>query len=754
MTYRTLQEFTRRTLGGLRLAVAASWLAATGVIAQAPTYVPEAPCGECHRVQQQAVAGSQHARAMQRATPETVLGNFDGASFRKDQVTTRFYRRDGRFFVNTDGPDGESADFEVTYTFGVEPLQQYLVELPGGRLQALSIAWDSKAKRWFHTYPNERIDHKDPLHWTGAAQNWNAMCATCHATGVRKNYDPVKDAYRTTWHALGVTCQSCHGPASGHLAWAEARRDAAVAGAANPIAGKPSERGFIADVTAASGRVQVDACGYCHALRSPLTPGYVVGQPLLDHVLPVSLDEVHYFNDGQQREEVFVLGSWLQTRMHAKGLVCTDCHDAHTGKLIAPGNAVCMSCHNPSGPAARPHIDTSGLKRRAYDTREHTHHAGPVGCVECHAMKRDYMIVDPRLDHAFRIPRPDLSVETGSPNACNGCHKDRDANWAATAAARWIGEARRGEYHYGQALAAARAGRPGAAEGLQRVAGDRTQPAIVRAAAIAELAAYPGTRSLNLAAAALADADAMVRIAGLESMVALGGNDAARLMSPLLSDPLRAVRIEATLRLAPAQSRLPPDRRQAWQKARAEFEAAAAENADRPQSWLGLAQIAMAGGDPAAAERALRQALKLDPSYIPAVANLADVMRATGRDAEGEALLRRATSRAQSDVALQEALALLLVRQQRKPEALRVLASAQALPGASSRTAYLYALSLADAHRTGDAIAVLENAVRKRANRDLLIALANYRRSSGDVAGMKAALEQLAAINPGDPALR
>ena len=733
--------------------------------AQAPTAnapISEAGCGECHPAQQRAVAGSQHALAMQPATSATVLGDFADATFTKDAVTTRFFRRDGRYFVNTDGPDGKLADFEVRYTFGIDPLQQYLVALPGGRLQALTIAWDTKAKRWFDTYPNERINHKDPLHWTRGAQNWNAMCAACHATEVRKNYDAGKDAYQTTWQALGVGCQSCHGPAAGHVAWAREKRNATAADG-KPVDSKAIDgkggggtarlRGFDADVSAASGKAQVDACGYCHALRSPLTPGYVVGQPLLDHALPVGLDETHYFNDGQQREEVFVLGSWLQTKMHAKGLVCSDCHDAHTGKTVAPGNAVCTSCHNPSGPAARPHIDVAGLKRRNYDTTEHTHHPAAVTCVECHAPKRAYMVVDPRLDHAFRIPRPDLSVETGAPNACNGCHKDHDAAWATAAVARWYGADRRAEAHYGQALAAAREGRPGAAAGLQRVAGDRAQPAIVRAAAITELSAYPGARSLELARAALHDQDAQVRIAGLEAVVALGGSGAQRDVAPLLSDPVRAVRIEAALRLAAVQSRLPPDRRDAWQAARAELETAAKENSDRPQSWIGLAQIAMATGDRVAAERALRRALQLEPSYVPAIANLADLMRATGRDADGEALLREALRRAPNDIALQQALALALVRQQRKAEALRVLASAQALPTATSRTAYLYALSLADAGRTKEAIAVLEKAARKRADRDLLLALAAYRRAGGDPAGAKAALDWLATINPGDPAL-
>jgi len=726
------------------LALTFALLAGEAQAQPTPTFVAESSCGECHAAQHQAFAGSQHAQAMQPATPDTVRGNFDGATFRKDGVTTRFFRRDGRYFVNTDGPDGKLADFEVKYTFGLEPLQQYLVELPGGRMQALSVAWDTKARRWFHTYPNERIDHRDVLHWTRTSQNWNTMCAACHALQVRKNYDATTDVYKTTFAAVGVRCQSCHGPASGHVAWAKGARGAA---------GDPPRKGFAADVGAKSGRSQVDACAYCHSLRSTLTPGYPVGQPLLDHALPVGLDGTHYFDDGQQREEVFILGSWLQSRMHQKGLVCSDCHDAHTGRTKAPGNALCTSCHNPTGAAVRPHIDAAGLKRKAYDTPEHHHHAKPIACVECHAPKRAYMVVDPRLDHSFRIPRPDLSAETESPNACNQCHKDRDAKWAAAAVAKWYGPQRRAEFHYGQAFAAARNARPGAAEALQKVAANRAQPAIVRASAVERLAGYPSARALELAVSALGDEDGMVRIAGVNTAMALDPATALREVPSRLSDPLRAVRIEAARSLAPAVSRLSPDRRAAWESARQELAAAAEENADRPQSWLGLAQIAAATGDIAAAERALRHSLKLEPSYVPGVANLADLLRQTGRDQEGEALLRDAVKRTPNEAALQEILALSLVRQKRKPEAVQVLARARALPSATSYTSYLYAVALADAGRRPEAIKVLEAAARKRGDRDVLLALASFRRDAGDVAGAKAALDRLAAINPGDPVL-
>lgn len=705
--------------------------------------VNEAVCGQCHTPQQRSHATSQHARAMQDATTGTVQGAFDGRSLSQDGQLTRFLKRGGRFYVNTDGPDGRRRDFEVRHTLGLAPLQQYLVGLPGGRLQALTTAWDVKGKRWYSLHPGERIDYRDVLHWSRPPQNWNAMCAACHTTGLRKNYDPEADRYTTTYTAQGVTCQACHGPAGDHLAWARSPRDGTP----------PPHKGFTADLRPGNGQVQTEACGYCHALRAPLTPAYPVGQPLLDHALPVGLPAGRYFNDGQQKDEVFNLASWQQSRMHARGLTCTDCHDAHSGRTRAAGNALCTGCHNPVGPAAGPHVDTRSLQRKDYDSPAHHHHETPVSCVECHAPKRTYMGVDPRLDHAFRIPRPDLSAETESPNACNLCHADKDPAWAARAVATWYGESRRTEYHYGQAFAAARTLRPGAAAGLLRIVGDAQQPPIVRAEALEELAAHPGAPAARLALNALTDPDGRLRIAAVHATTALAPREAMREIPALLSDPLRAVRIEAARALATALPQLTPARRDAWLGARREAETAARENADFPQSWLGVAPLREATGDLAGAEQALRQALRLDPAYLAGIVNLADLLRRQGRERDAEALLREGLQRLPQEAALHEALALGLIRQQRKADALALLIRAARLPSANGRTAYLHAALLADAGRRDEAIRTLEDATRTRGERDLLLALASYQRQAGQAAAAEASLRRLATINPDDPAL-
>ena len=467
---------------------ALSWSAAVGYAATAvvaiaqPAFVGSESCAVCHAGATAAWRGSHHALAMQEATAATVLGDFTGATFTKDGVTSRFYREGDDFFVETDGPDGVLRAYRVDYTFGAYPLQQYLIAFPRGRWQALGIAWDARpaaegGQRWFHLYPDEQIPHGDELHWTGANQNWNWMCADCHATGLRRGYDLATDTYRTTWVALNVACEACHGPGAAHVAWAKAGA-AAPADPAKGLAVPLRDRGHglwrfaegarIAQRTEPSEtRTEIEVCAPCHARRSPLGDGRAIGAPLLDFHRLQLLDPGAYHADGQIDGEVFEYGSFLQSRMHRAGVTCSDCHDPHSLRLRAEGNAVCAQCH----------------QSEAFDTAAHHFHApGEPGsrCVDCHMPAKTYMVVDPRHDHAFKIPRPDLAGTTGAPDACTGCHVGSDPAWAAERIAEWYGPDRRREPIFGEALGALRAGAPDARTRLLALADDGDQPGIAR----------------------------------------------------------------------------------------------------------------------------------------------------------------------------------------------------------------------------------------------------------------------------------
>jgi predicted CXXCH cytochrome family protein len=716
------------------------------------TFVDEAKCAECHRAQADAWRGSHHDLAMQEPSPATVLGDFRDASFTYADVTTKFSRRGDRFVVTTDGADGKPIAFAVSYVFGVTPLQQYLLPLAGGRLQALSVAWDTEKKRWYHLYPDEKIDFRDELHWTKPSQNWNYMCAECHSTDVEKSYDAATDRYDTRWFQIDVGCQACHGPGAEHVEWAETYRGKTAPNVSGAEARLP------VDLSAAQSHVQIESCARCHARRSVIAPDYEHGKRLMDTHLPALLDEDLYYVDGQIREEVYEYGSFLQSKMASKGLRCSDCHDPHTARLKGEGDALCLTCHNDTGPAARPGIDTSGLKKKRYDTRaHHFHEPGTRGsrCVDCHAPSTAYMGVDLRADHSFRIPRPDLTETLGVPNACNRCHADQSPAWAANRIRDFAPTGYEPAPHYAAALHAGRYGTSGAVKGLASVTVNRSLPSIVRATALRELLRYPGSSAFTALMSGLSDPDPLVRRAAVSGLEGVPASEADRLVGPLLDDPVRAVRIEAALVLLPlGEGVLPESRRASFRSAVAELEASYRANDDRVEGRVGRGDMLARLGRLDEAEAAYRSALALDSSAVPAAVNLVDLYRARGDEARSESVLREALARSPDNAALQYALALSLIRQSRKGEALALLASAAGSTPVRADIVYTYAVALADAGRREQAIAVLEtNLVPSRGGRDVLLALAAFRRDEGDTEAAAGYLEQLRAINPDDPAL-
>jgi len=667
---------------------------------------------------------------MQLPNAATVLGDFADATFQHAGVTSRFTRRDGKYYVRTDGPDGRLTEFEIKYVFGLAPLQQYLVELPGGRLQALGIAWDARpeqagGRRWFHLYPNERLRAGDPLHWTGRLQNWNFMCADCHSTNVRKNYDAAARAFRTTWSEISVGCEACHGPGSGHLTWAadpEARPDRAndkgfvlslderrgVSWARHLQTGRP-----VRSVPRATTR-EIDMCARCHARRGQLTDEVTAENSLHDGFRVSLLEPGLYHPDGQMRDEVYNYGSFLQSRMYAAGMTCSDCHDPHTGKSGPPDDALCVQCHD-------------GTKYQAAE--HHFHHPDSPGarCAGCHMPTVTYMVVDPRHDHSFRTPRPDLSVKLGTPNACAGCHDDRPARWAADAIARHHPNPTPAFQTFGESFAALDRGAPSATAAAAAVAADASQPAIVRASAWQRLAGRAGAIDAISAAAVTRDPSPLVRRAAAEALSVADPATRARLLAPLLSDPELSVRLEVVHALADVPSGLLPA--QPMARAVADFVKVMRFNADQPESLVSLGTFHARRGDPEAALDSFREALDVDPAWLPAYVNLADLHRARGDEPQVEKVLRQALGIAGSSGAAHHALGLALVRQGRRKEALQFLAEASRREPANPRFAFVYAVALHDAGEAAGAVRELRRALALHPDDpDLKATLAAYAR--------------------------
>jgi Tfp pilus assembly protein PilF len=713
-------------------------------MAVSATYVADAQCGECHAKAVEAWRGSHHQRAMEPANAQTVLGDFANKRFTHRGVTTQFTQRDGRYFITTEGRDGKPAEFEVKFTFGVAPLQQYLVAFPGGRLQAPTVAWDTGGKRWFALYPNDRHKPDDPLHSTGRYQNWNLMCSECHSTDLRRNYDAANDSYDTRWAQINVGCQACHGPGSAHVGWAKAAAGKATQGL------DARTLGLVVDFRGNDSRYQVEACAPCHSRRQRLTDGELPGRPFLDNYRPALLREGLYYADGQQLDEVYVWGSFLQTKMYAQGVRCTDCHGAHDLKLKLPGNALCAQCHQPAGNARFP-----TLAKKAYDTPAHHHHAaGSAGaqCVSCHMPSKNYMVIDARPDHSFRIPRPDLSVKIGTPNACNGCHDQKTPQWAAEAVAKWYGPDRRQEPTFAETFASARRGAPAALSGLDTIASDRAQPAIVRATALDLARAYEPAGG-RLAIRAKNDADALVRAAAAAALAAVPAQERFPYAAPLLSDPVKLVRIEAARALADIPStRMPDADRAAFDSAWNELIASERSLSDMPAMRMNLAALAWRRGDTATAEAEYRSAIAMDPYLAPAYSALASVLSAQRRNADSEGVLRDGLRKVPDNGDLHSALGLLLAEEGRDADAVAQMEQAARLSPSNARI--FYNLGLIQ-QRRGDLRAASVALAKSRALGDAeatyALALLEIKQNRPDHA--LPLVEELAAANPGNAQL-
>lgn len=654
-------------------------------------FVGSDACASCHSPQFGSWQRSQHAVAMQDARPETVLGRFDSTRVTTDSVTSLFFRRGDRFVVNTEGADGRPRDFEIAYTFGVDPLQQYLVELAGGRMQALAVAWDARpdtqgGQRWFSLNPGRRFTHEDEEHWTGRLYNWNFRCADCHSTAVRKGYDPATDRFTTSRSEISVGCEACHGPGERHVAWADAPRALRWAtwrddGLVARLTDRRDAR-WVVDSAATTARRstprtsdrEIDTCAQCHARRIHIADGYVAGAPLTDYYIPALLEPGLYHVDGQQLEEVYDYGSFLQSRMYRAGVTCSDCHDPHTQQLRAEGNAVCAQCHTPDV-YDRPSHDFHPRRPPGASRQRSGVDAGidtAVTCAACHMPTAVYMEIDPRHDHSIRVPRPDLSLALGVPNACTACHLNRDERWADAQVRRWYGRPARGSQNFAHAFAAGDEGSPGAADSLTRVLDDSAESMIARASALARLGAYPDTQTLASAHAALESGDVLMRLAALQVLDGMPPRERLRAV-PGLRDDRRAVRQGAAWLLAPVADSLPSGARQAFARAAAEFVASQRYNADQPDHRISLAHFYARRGQLDSAIAEYRAAIRLAPRMAQAYVDLAEVLRVSGDAPAGAQVLRDGIARIPNEPGMHYALGQHLVRAGRPADAIEPL---------------------------------------------------------------------------------
>lgn len=717
------------------------------------TYIGSRLCAQCHASEHADWLASQHRSAMQEANESTVLGDFNNATFSKDSTESTFFKTDGKYWVRTEGPDGKLADFQIRYTFGVAPLQQYLIELHGGRLQALGIAWDARDKqaggqRWYDLYPDRPLSAGDPLHWTGIDQNWNYQCGYCHSTNLRKNYQPASREFKTTWSEISIGCEACHGPASKHVEWARVskgsgRYEKDAKGFALSLDERKGVTWQAGDGVHAKRSVprvtskEMLVCAACHSRRQQFSddPGDV--SRYSDAFRLSRLEAGLYHSDGQQRDEVYTHGSFVQSKMYAAGVTCSDCHNPHSGKLRLTGNAVCSQCHLPE----------------QFDSPIHHHHAsGSDGarCGACHMPTTTYMGVDSRHDHSMRIPRPDRSVILATPNACNQCHADKSATWASDAVKTWYAAPKPGAQDFAEAFDLGDRRAPGAQAALMRIATAETSSALARASALTRLGRLSSQHVIGLAAQSLKIEDPSVRSAAVAVIADADPTVRRALLVPLLRDSSRVVRMDAARALVgQAADDLSGEDREHLESALSEYVEAELFNAERPESHANLGTLYREQGKIAEARREFEEAIKIDPSFFAASVSLADMIRVEGNESEAEQILNEARARNPGSGPILHALGLSLIRQQRVAEAMTWLEKAANAAPDEPRFSYVLAVALHDTGKKAEAIGTLKNALARHPyDRDILWALATY---EFEAQAISSALERAQLLNRLEP---
>jgi predicted CXXCH cytochrome family protein len=715
----------------------------------ASTYVGSDQCSQCHQVEYSKWQWSDHSLAMQHPDEKTVLGDFNDVRLEFHGIESRLFRQGEKFMIATTGSNGKPGTFSIEYTFGHFPLQQYLVDIGNGHLQALNIAWDSRpaeqgGQRWFHLQKDEEIDPEHLFFWTRHFQNANSRCIQCHSTDFRKNYDLESRRYATNWSETGVGCEACHGPAGRHLelANADALKEDRTGFSKNAKAGLTWAFNGNDKTASSSGNLNkdyIDSCGGCHSRRGVFSD-LTTQATYHDQYRLALLEQGLYFADGQIDDEVFVLGSFLQSKMHNRGVTCANCHDPHSGKTITDGNALCAQCH----------------KSAVFDNSDHHYHpAGSTGaeCVNCHMPERLYMGVDRRRDHSFSIPDPKTTSNVDAPNACTHCHQDKNDEWAEGVVSNWgVTQQSNPWTDINQGLEKQDAL---VFKNYTRASPVIELPAIRRASLISKLAGFPSQLAFETASNQLSNESPMIRRAAINALAAAPLQTRWSLLQPLIEDPIKSVRLELAPTLAQALPQLSTVDTKRLQTLLDEYRDYLAYIADTPGGQLSLGNLETRLGNPIKAEHAYRQALAIEPHFVPALINLADLYRSIGKDTKSKDLLLHALEVAPDSALTNHAWGLFLVRSGKHSDAIAYLKAAVELEDATPRHLYVYAVALDSMGKTKDAIKLID-ANRKRwpNNIDLSFLQVSYMDKTGNSEGIHPYLALLAEVASGNSQVR
>lgn len=680
------------------------------------TFVGSKTCNNCHQTEYKEWQGSHHEQSMQHATESSILGDFNDATL-DSNGKNRFYNKEVKrekksqselkaafrkeFWVNIKGTDGKQHDYQIKYTFGVTPLQQYMVEFDDGRIQLIPFAWDSRTKkeggqRWFNLYPERTKPHQE-FFWTNTGQNWNYMCADCHSTNVSKNFDTKTNTYNTTFSEINVACESCHGAASEHLAWAKQL---------NTKANNDNVKGFSHDLSKSVQNWQVNSskktlmpksikhsqqvltCAQCHSRRTQISnKDHVKSNSFGDRYLLDLLSSTNYHPDGQVYNEDFVYGSFLQSKMYKNGVVCSDCHNPHTAELKLPVETLCLQCHQPD----------------QYATKQHHKHdltSSGAQCVNCHMPETTYMEIDARRDHGFHIPTPNLAKKLGTPDTCLSCHTDKNSQWSASKVNAWYPDSIVEEQKAFATvfsvsnLALNKQQLKNVATELARIAQEVSIAPIVRASALAKMASVSNSDTLIAITQAVNNTNENIRLGAIEGAQSIKPEEKWRVLSPLLTDPVLSIRTNTAFALTSLWQSLSNSQREQLMPALDEYIASQHFNNDRSFAHSNIGVIAAYRGEYAQAIKAFKQGILIEENFVQTYLNLSQVYYQGGENQKSITTLQQGKKANPDDASLPYNLGLAYIRIKDKRKAANELAIATQLDPQNSHYFYVYGLSL------------------------------------------------------------
>lgn len=664
-------------------------------------FVGSQQCTDCHTEQAKAWQGSHHDMAMRHAKPDSVLGDFNNVSIEFRGESNRFFMKQDQYWVNIKGPDGKFHDYQIKYTFAYEPLQQYMVEFDDGRVQLIPFSWDSRAKaeggqRWFDLYP-QFTGSNEEYFWTNNGQNWNYMCADCHSTDVKKNFDVKTNTYKTTFKEINVGCEACHGPASEHLSWAKNAGKAQNSSLDKSIKLSGFDRNIAKSVSnwvLEQGKTtmtpekiehseQTLVCAQCHSRHVQISDkDHVKSKEFADRYILGSLAQNLYYPDGQIYDEVFVYGSFLQSKMNKNGVVCSNCHDPHTAKLTIPKEAVCLQCHLP----------------QTYATEQHHHHkddSAGAQCVNCHMPETTYMQIDKRADHAWHVPRPDLALALGTPDTCISCHDDKTSQWSNSKTQQWFPNSTiRAERHFAPVFAGADRNVAGMSTHLSQIAQNSHYSDIVRASALTRMQAFADTNTIIAIARGVKNPDSNIRMGAVRGSVSINAPERWRIITPLLTDKVLAVRTEAALALIPLWSGLSDANKKQLTPALDEYIEIQNFNSDRGYAHTNKGNVFTHQAEYKQAEHAYKEGIRIEPIFANAYINLADLFRRQNQNSNAISTLEQGMQAIPINGNFAYSIGLAHIRAKQPTQAIKRFEQAIAIEPTNANFHYVYGLSV------------------------------------------------------------